>query len=270
MNIKPDTVLTFGDWFSPLVLISLLKTGLPVFISDRTSPQDTFKFPNKLLKKLFYPKAKGFIAQSKIAADYKRKQFGNKLKIVIIPNALREVKLYNDIKREKVILYVGRLAWQKAPDRLIKVFSSVERRNKWEVYIAGTGPLLAEMKKLVNELRIDNVVKFLGNVEDVDKLFSKASIYVLPSIYEGFPNSLCEAMAAGLPCITFDTIPYKEIFEPDISGIVVSNETELREQLQELINNKHKRVNIGKKALDIREKLSIDKVGAKILEFILT
>jgi GalNAc-alpha-(1->4)-GalNAc-alpha-(1->3)-diNAcBac-PP-undecaprenol alpha-1,4-N-acetyl-D-galactosaminyltransferase len=65
----------------------------------------------------------------------------------------------------------------------------------------------------------------LGEVDNVDLLLASASIYVLPSVLEGFPNALCEAMAGGLPVIAFDSIPYESIVDNGVNGIILKERT---------------------------------------------
>ena len=271
-KINPDVVLAFGDWFSPLVLLALYGTKYPVFISDRTSPDYKFRFPIPFLKKWLYPKSAGFIAQTQRAADYKQKQFGDKLNIRVIPNAIREVKTYPETKHEKIILYVGRFAWEKGPERLIRAFASLNDRQGWKLLMAGSGPLLKPMQELAKQLGLEDDILFSGKVEEVDKLYARANIYVLPSVLEGFPNSLCEAMAAGLPVVCFDSIPWEEILEPGISGMVVKNNdiAGLTQTLQELINNKEFRESLGRNAINIKDRLRANKIGGQVLTFIQT
>ncbi|KAF0195916.1 MAG: hypothetical protein FD166_2643 [Bacteroidetes bacterium] len=266
---NPDVVLTFGDWFSPLVLFAL--TGLPykVFISDRTSPDYAFGFPINFSKRLFYPRSAGFIAQTQRSADYKLKQFGNKLNIRIIPNAIREVTLY-DLPREEIILYVGRFAWEKGPERLIEAFAKIGNKQNWRLVMAGSGPMLESMKALGRELGIADKVDFLGKVENVDLLYARAGIYVLPSVLEGFPNSLCEAMAAGLPSVCFDSLAYEDIFVHGVSGMVVERDSisGLASVLEMLINDPEKRSRIGKNAQIACKQFDVNSVGEKVLDFI--
>jgi glycosyltransferase involved in cell wall biosynthesis len=268
-RVKPDKVLAFGDWFSPLVLLALYKMPYPVYISDRTSPDYNFKFPIPQLKKWLYPRSAGFIAQTRRAAEYKQEQFGNKLRIKIIPNAIREVTTYPEMKRENIILYVGRFAWEKGPERLIKAFANIQNRNGWELIMAGSGPLLNPMKALAQKLGVSEEIQFLGNVKDVDRLYARAGIYVLPSVLEGFPNSLAEAMAAGVPSVCFDSIPHEEIIEYNKTGIVIEdgNINKMTEHIEYLINHPDKRKELGENAQHIRQTLSVENVGDKVLEF---
>lgn len=267
---NPDVVLAFGDWFSPMVLLALYGTKHEVFISDRTSPDYKFKFPIPQLKKWLYPRSAGFIAQTIRAAEYKRKQFGDKLNIKVIPNAIREVKLYPEIQREKVILYVGRFAWEKGPDRIIQAFSQIDDKAGWQLHLAGTGPLLEPMKRLAKELGCNGSIVFLGQIADIDSLFARSSIYVLPSILEGFPNALCEAMAAGLPVVCFESIPHESILTHNFDGIVVKEGDidKLSHVLSLLIHNETQRKLIGENSVKIKERLNVQSIGSQILEFI--
>ncbi len=267
-KFKPNVVLSFGDWFNPLVLLSLINLKYPIYISDRTSPDYNFNIFTKLGKKLLYPLSSGFIAQTPLAADFKIKQFGNKLKnIKVIPNAIREVSITENIK-ENIILYVGRFAWEKSPERLIQSFSKIKNIDNWQLHMAGSGPILSQMKQLAHDLKIENNVVFLGKVENVDYLLSRASIYVLPSILEGFPNALCEALAAGVPSICFDSIPHQGIIDNEINGYVVNNVEELTNQLDFLIENPSIRELQSKNAKKIKNKLSLNNVGESYLNFI--
>jgi len=267
---KPDNVLVFGDLFSSIVLLSLLGMNYPVYISDRTSPDFKLKRSLRLLKKWLYPKAAGFIAQTNRAASYKKKQFGNKLNIRVIPNAMREIELFPEMTRERVILYVGRLSWEKGPERLIRAFNNIGNREGWHLQLAGTGPLLSGLQRLVRSLSLQNEVSFLGKVSSIDEIYARASIYVLPSQMEGFPNALCEAMAAGLPCICFDTIPYEELFTNGVDGLAVRGDdlNTLSNTLKMLMDDEHLRKSIGSKAQKIQTRLNVEKVGQQVKDFI--
>ncbi len=269
MKLNPDVVLTFGDGLNTRVLLALHGTKIPVFISDRTSPDYKFKFPIPQMKKWLYPSSKGMVAQTYAAAEYKRKQFNGKLNIKVIPNFVRPIQSY-DIPREKIILYVGRFAWEKGPERLIKAFAGLAVKDDWQLVMAGSGPLLDEMKNLSRKLNLGNSIHFPGKIENVDLLYARASIFVLPSVLEGFPNSLIEAMAAGLPCVCFDSFPANEIINNNFDGIILQdgNIPKMTETLQFLIQNEDERKRLGENAKKISEKLSIERIGHKFLELL--
>jgi len=273
-SIQADSVLVFGDWFSPLTLLALLNTKHEVYISDRTIPNYKFSLLIRVLKKWLYPKSAGFIAQTTRSADYKKQLFGNKLNIKIIPNALPDLGkdlavLEND---EKIILYVGRFEWEKDPEILIRSFKIVlESHRDWKLIMAGDGPLLREMKKLSLSLGLDGKVEFLGKVKEVEKLYKTASIFVLPSIVEGFPNSLIEAMSFGLPCVCFSDIPYEDIISHSINGVVVDSHEPyaLSEAIIKLVEKPDLRKKLGNAAISKVKCFEKSVISQKVLDFII-
>lgn len=269
---NPDKVVVFGDWFSPIALLALLNTKFQVYISDRTIPNYTFKFPIPQLKKWLYPKSAGFIAQTQRAKEFKEKVFGEKLRIQVIPNALPEFdnKQQIIVERENKIIYVGRFAWEKDPEILIRAMAFVAKKHpNWVLEMAGTGPLLAPMKALAKELNLDSNVVFLGNVSQVATLYKSAKVLVLPSVVEGFPNTLIEAMSFGLPCICFNDIPFEDIITQQIDGYVVSNRSAelLANAINKMIEDNTLRETIGKNAQATVQRFSKDKIAQELLEF---
>jgi glycosyltransferase involved in cell wall biosynthesis len=266
---NPDCVLSFGDVFNPLVLLALYNKKVPIFISDRTSPDFPFNPLVKLGKKWLYPQSSGFIAQTERAAKFKSNQFNNKLNIKIIPNALKAVETYPNIHREKQIVYVGRLSTEKGVARLIEAFSKIKNKE-WQLKLAGDGPESHNLHELVTTLQLQNRVHFLGKVKDVDLLLAQSSIFVLPSFLEGFPNALCEAMSAGLPSICFDCIAHEELIDEGVNGFVVKDGDLhcLASVIDRLIESKAYRIKIGQNAREINEKLSLQAIGQEYLTFI--
>lgn len=135
MRIKPDTVLSLGNYWNSLVLLSSLGTHIPVFVSDRSKPdKDMGKLQNWLRIKL-YPKAAGVIAQTQKAREVYQKMYGHK-NMTIIGNPIRDVKSDSLVKREKMILSIGRLINTKHYDRLINIFAAIDN-PEWKLCIVG-------------------------------------------------------------------------------------------------------------------------------------
>lgn len=257
-------IISFGDTFNPLALIAGIGLKKKIHISDRTSPDYKFKGYIKFFKKSTYPLSATFIAQTSRAAEWNKKKFGNKLNIKTIPNPARKVKIEN-IERKKIILYVGRFAWEKAPDKLIKSFSKIRNKKGYKLRMCGDGPMLSEMKKLAKDLNVFNEIEFLGRVINVDFHLSEASIFVLPSILEGFPNALCEAMSAGLPSICFNSIPFEDLGVPNKDFLVANYDSKdnLENCIELLINSEGLRNKIGNSALSINDRLNNDIICEK-------
>ena len=269
---NPDKVVVFGDGFNPIALLALLNTKFQVYISDRTIPNYIFKFPIPQLKKWLYPKSAGFIAQTQRAKEFKEKVFGKKLRIQVIPNALPEFdeKQKIIVERENKIIYVGRFAWEKDPEILIRAMVFVAKRHaNWVLEMAGTGPLFTPMIALAKELNVESNVVFLGNVSQVATLYKSAKVLVLPSVVEGFPNTLIEAMSFGLPCICFSDIPYEDIITPQVDGCVVPQRSSelLANTIIQLIEDAGLRETIGKNAEFSVKRFAKEKVAQELLEF---
>jgi glycosyltransferase involved in cell wall biosynthesis len=271
-SIKPDKVLVFGDWFSSVALLALYGTKYPVYISDRTIPDYKFSFPIPQLKKWLYPKSAGFIAQTKRAKHHKLTFFGSDLRIEVIPNSLPIFTKQENIviKKEQKLIFVGRFAWEKDPEILIRAMQDVTvMYPNWRLEMAGSGPLLDKMEKIVNELGLQDKILFLGNVSDVASLYQSASLLVLPSVVEGFPNTLIEAMSFGLPTICFADIPYEDIVENNVNGLVVNKRIpeDLARTIAMLIEKENLRKKIGHNASQSVEKFNTTQIAQKILDF---
>lgn len=106
-----------------------------------------------------------------------------------------------------VVGHVGRFCQQKNHMKLLTVFACLHRQFPDSLLLlAGRGELLEEMKILCRQLKVEKAVKFLGVRSDIEDLMQAFDVFVLPSLYEGFPVVGVEAQAAGLPCLFSDRV----------------------------------------------------------------
>ncbi|KMY68324.1 hypothetical protein AAU61_01095 [Desulfocarbo indianensis] len=123
------------------------------------------------------------------------------------------------------ILFVGRLSGQKALPVLFRALASVQLRNiDWRLDLVGDGPQKSMLKKLAHELSIEQKVRFLGwwsSERLLSEGYQKADLFVLPSLDEGMPNALLEAMACGLPVIATRVPGSEEIIKDGENGLLV-------------------------------------------------
>ena len=272
---KPDIVVSYGRFYSALTLYALKNSTIPVFISDRASSEyRDSKFVHLITMLIFkFIKPDGVIAQTSNSAEFQRKLFGDITKIKIIPNSLRNVQLYPDISKQKQILAVGRLGDHlKGFDQLIEAFALLKNKD-WELIFAGGDEDGECLKKQAELLNVIDRIRFLGKVQEMDKVYAQAGIFVIPSRSEGFPNALCEAMAAGLPCISFDFVAGpRDIITDEFDGLIIENRNipKLAEAMDTLIENEKMRLKLGNNAMKIRERLNMDKIGKQFLDFILS
>lgn len=269
---NPDKVLVFNKFYGAITALALIGLKMPYYISERSSPLFAWKQPIKLINDLAFSlnRPEGVIAQTSIAASYQRKYY-KKSKIEVIPNVLRNIELFPDVKRGEIILAVGRLGDHlKGLDLLIESFSKIKNKT-WMLHIAGGDEDGSALKQQAQKLGIIDRIKFLGKVKEVDLEYAKAGIYVIPSRSEGFPNALAEAMGAGCPCIAFDFIAGpRDIIDHDLSGIIVENgnTTEMAKAIDYLIASPEKREQLSKEAIKIRKELDKNIIANKIKTFL--
>jgi glycosyltransferase involved in cell wall biosynthesis len=160
--------------------------------------------------RLLYPHADRVICQSRAMADDMTKELHlNEEKITVLPNPIDLDRIRAAMQGPSArmgpgphLLAVGRLSREKGFDLLLNALVIVRRRFPHaDLIIAGEGGLERELKALSRTLYLETAVSFVGYVDPVFVFFPGATLFVLSSRYEGMPNSLLEALAAGLPVV---------------------------------------------------------------------
>ncbi|MDP3930488.1 MAG: glycosyltransferase, partial [Bacteroidota bacterium] len=262
-------ILSFSEWTNPFVAFSLFGLKLPLFLSDRMSPLAKLPFISEFLRGIYYKKATGIIAQSNFAKEVLKKKT-NATNISVIYNPVNVIPRI-DCTPKKRIVSVGRLEEVKGHKFLIQAFAKVNNLD-WELSIVGDGSLKAELENLTKELGVSDRVIFHGHLSDFGLQLSEAEIFVLPSLSEGFPNALIEAMSLPMACIASDTFNgFNEIVENGINGVLVKpgNISELTSAIKMLIDDKTMRVLLKENAIKVRENLNFEKIAQSYLDIIM-
>lgn len=202
---KPDILVSFME--EPNFRAILATRGLPVktLVSVRNDPIK--EYAGKLgwfVGKVLLPMADGCVFQTGDAQKWFPKRLQKKSKIIY--NAVKE-DFYN-VNRTPVrgeIVTCGRLTEQKNHAMLINAFAEVQKKYPFATLkIYGDGNLKDKLQKQIDDLGLSSTAHLMGATSDVTRALQAADLFVLSSDYEGMPNALMEAMAAGVPCISTD------------------------------------------------------------------
>ena len=124
-------------------------------------------------------------------------------------------------------LHVGRFAEQKNHVGLVKAFAEFHRSHPdSELTLVGTGELFEQVQQQIRDLGLDNVIHTPGLVNDIISQYSNFDAFLLPSIYEGMPITLIEAMSSAMPIIASEVGGVPDMIRHDHSGLLCTSEPE--------------------------------------------
>lgn len=267
-KIRPDTILAYNEWTNPYVLFSLQGLHYPVYVTDRMSPLAKCPPITEFLKRIYYNRASGIIAQTEFA----KKIIGDKtgaINIKVIPNPVNVIDKI-DCEKHDYFVTVGRLTREKGHRYLIEAFAKIKDKS-WKLSIVGDGSEREGLESLVNQLGVRDRVIFHGHKINFAEQLSEAKIFVLPSLSEGFPNALIEAMSVPLPCIATRCIPaIDEVAQDGENALLVpkGDSDELANSMERLIADEHLQEHLAKNAYAVREYLCFEKIASDYLKFI--
>lgn len=244
-----------------------------VIAAERNDPKQYKGMIEKLSLK-YASRADGWVFQTEDA----QKWYGNAIKnckATVIPNAINPVFIrpqYMGEKR-KIIAGAGRLNDQKNFGLLIRAFARIAPElPEYNLIIYGKGNEEQELKYLVESLGLQGRIEFPGNIQNIAEEMEKNTMFVLSSDFEGMPNTLMEAMALGLPCVSTDC-PCggpRFLIRNGENGVLVpvGDEEKMAESMRRILEDSKLRESIAAKAIEIQEQLAPEKIYGKWEEFL--
>jgi GalNAc-alpha-(1->4)-GalNAc-alpha-(1->3)-diNAcBac-PP-undecaprenol alpha-1,4-N-acetyl-D-galactosaminyltransferase len=266
---RPNVVISFVNTTNIMTLLACWGLKVPTIVSEHIHPAfGELSTACKLLQKWVYRRANLITVQTHSALSYFPAAQG--YSTFVMPNPVSvpkpdtiESQLFTD---DRHLLAIGKLVPQKGFDLLIKAFAQVaETHPEWTLTILGEGEMRAELEDLCLELNLQDRVFMPGVIKNIDAHLRKADIFALTSRFEGFPLTLCEAMACGVPVIATDCLSGpREIIHNGIDGMLVvpENVDAIASGLDVLMSDPVKRQYFSHYAPKVLDRFGVERVMA--------
>ncbi|MGE3776704.1 MAG: glycosyltransferase family 4 protein [Pirellulaceae bacterium] len=256
-------VVSLSDVTNVTTLLAGWGQGWDIVVCERTEPRHhaISRIWNRLRRAL-YGHARALVVQTESVAGWARQQ-GWRIPIYVIPNAAPDLSFIAPPAPQVTrgtMLAVGRLSREKGMDVLLDAFARLAGDHPgWQLQVFGEGVERTKLEDAITAYQLAGRVHLPGWTADLPARFGAADIFALPSRYEGFPNALLEAMAAGLPCVACDCDSGpREIIRPGLDGLLVPPEDprSLAEALDRLIRDVGLRQTLSTRAREVTRRFS--------------
>lgn len=280
-KVRPDCIVAFVTNPSIYALLIGRILKIPVIISIRSDPKNEEKlYESKarvIAKKKLFPHASGWVFLTEDQKQYYRNDVKGESSIILNPLSDEICKELSNQKREKSlikdIVCVGNLRPEKRHDLLINAFSLIaDSYPDDNLVIYGEGPCREELEKQIEDKHLTGRVLLPGSTNNIIKSIINAKAFVLPSDFEGLPNSLMEAMAAGIPCVATDCPcgGVKTLILHQVNGILcdVGNMRQIADAVQSILDNEELSDTLGGNAKSIVDSCDIHSIADQWKRFI--
>lgn len=264
---QPDVIVSFIGKNNFMAILTAWGLKIPVVVSVRGEPmEEYYSGLLRFLAKYLFQKADGIILQTEDSKSFFPKKTTRKA--VVLPNPLNPEfmkELYQGEKEKKIVM-VGRIDSNKNQKLVVDAFAPIAHKYPdYKLEIWGDGEDYKSLKDYISSLHLEKQIQMPGATKKVRENIEKASLYILSSNTEGMPNSLMEAMALGLPCISTDC-PCggpKTLIQDGKNGLLtpVKDVAAMTEAIDKVLGNYEFANTLGENALKIRTILSPERVN---------
>lgn len=184
-----------------------------------------------------------------------KREFECKEKAVVIPNFTMVKPFSIPDYSSKHCIWAGRLERMKNPERLVKVWSEIHKRQpEWQLDMYGDGPLRECVKKLIHKLHLQDTIILHGQTDSITEKYAQGSILLMTSRSEGLPMVLIEAATCALPLVAFDC-PYgpSDVIRHGENGMLIdyNDDNAMINAVCELMDSEERRRKMGQKAKEL-------------------
>ncbi len=270
-QVEPDAIISFIDRTNILSLLAAIGLGIPVIVSERTDPHGrSIGRGWEWLRRLTYPMASSLVAQSPHALNYFSARIRRKGAVIPNPVILETPEVPLPAPRSGPpfkAMTLGSLRHVKGHDLLIEAFAKVAATHpQWNLYIHGEGGSRSDLEAQVRHLGLDDRVFLPGATTAPYERLREADLFILSSRTEGFPNALAEAMASGLPVISFDCRSGpSELIRHGTDGLLVQAEDVpgLATAIDRLMSDPEERRRLSHQAPEVLQRFALEKILAR-------
>ncbi|HWO00083.1 MAG TPA: glycosyltransferase family 4 protein [Blastocatellia bacterium] len=277
LTTRPDVVISFIDRTNIRVLLATHGLGLPVIVSEQCDLNvNSIGEEWELLRRRLYPQASYATVLTEESLDYFSSVAGIRGRVIpnaVAPDVFSSSDEMPQQKSGKTLLAMGRLEHHKGFDLLLTAFGLVaERHPDWKLKIVGEGPVRPFLESCIQERGLAERVRMPGFTHRPSDAMRRADLFVLSSMDEGFGNVLIEAMACGLPVVSFDCPSGpRHIIRDGIDGILVSTGSvqAMAAALDHLMGDEAERQRLAARAPEVVERFGVEKVMSLWEELVL-
>lgn len=265
--VHVNTTGMYAYW----ALLAADKAKVPIRIYHSHNPKETNSIKGivreKVFNRLCFLHTTDYMACTKHAGDsvFEKREFS------VVRNGIDFSKFWFDeisrfdirtklqIEDKIVVGTVCRQADQKNPYFIVDILVKLNKLSKKYVLIwVGSGPLLENVKSYTEKKGISENILFLGDRDDVNKIYSAMDCFLLPSKYEGLGIVFLEAQASGLPCFASVAVPK----DTDISGKIYYYD--LNDNVEEWAERIHTKQSIESNRVDIQSRLKFNESSISV------
>lgn len=275
-KVRPDVALAMMSTANVLLAIAASRLeGITALGSEHTHPpQMPLGLAWEALRARAYGRLAAVVALTEKSAAWLRRHTHARTAPVIhnaapwpLPVQPPHLRPPARTERQRILLAVGRLSDEKGFDILIAVFRRLaEDFPDWRLVVLGEGPKRKTLEAQIAAVGLSQRVDLPGRAGNVGEWYAAADLYVMSSHFEGFPNTLAEALAHGLPAVSFDCdAGPRNIIRHERDGLLVpaGDSTALEAALRRLMDDEMLRRRFSRNAVDARIRFSLEKIAAQ-------
>ncbi len=230
-SYKPDAVICYKDGVNIAACMARMLTPFRLIVSERNTTQSLSKYEK--LKFALYRFADKIVPNSFSQANFIKQHYpALDKKVKVITNTIdtgyfSPKKTPESLPAHPVVLTTARVMPQKNVLRYLDAVALVHKAKPalkflWVGFNADS--YFEDVKRKRAELGLEDVIEFRDAQKDIADVYRAADFYCLPSIYEGFPNVVCEAMSCGLPVVCSNVCDNPYIVQDGINGLLFNPE----------------------------------------------